>query len=158
MFEVKTFTITKNRLMAIELRRFESTLPFHQICAVMYFDLWLLYYCINVCVCLFTHIPHDHCASWFIYGLTVCTTIYCRLYSWSPKWSAGLFDRAHRIPPATASIKWLEFHDHFPWPVPQSGFFAWMHVCYNSGSDRSVPVAVVSDIYNSDHWSLQAYL
>ena len=69
----------------------------------------------------------------------------------------GLFTRSHRIPLATASIQCLETHDHFPGPVPHSNVC--MNVCVALAENvRSGSVAVVSGIYYSDSWWLQAYL
>ena len=70
----------------------------------------------------------------------------------------GFFTRSHRISPATASIQCLETHSHFPWPVPHGCV---LHECvYDAVAEsvRSGSVAVVSGIYYSDHWLLQAYL
>ena len=116
--------------------------------------------------CLFI-LKQFACQRWLIYSsvlyrsiewFIVCTTMFCRLYNQSPWWPMGLFTRSHRIPPATASIQCLETHDHFPWPVPHSCV---LHECVCvavAESVRSGSVAVVSGIYYSDHWWLQAYL
>ena len=70
----------------------------------------------------------------------------------------GLFTQSHRIPPATASIQCLETHDHSHDQF-HIAVFAWMCMCVAvAESVRSSSVAVVSGIYYSDHWWLQAYL
>ena len=69
----------------------------------------------------------------------------------------GLFTRSHRIPPATASIQCLKTHDHSHDQFRIVVFC--MNVCVAvAESVRTSSVAVVSGIYYSDHWWLQAYL
>ena len=70
----------------------------------------------------------------------------------------GLFTRSHRIPPAMTSLQYLETHDHYHDQF-RIAVFAWMCVCVAvAESVRSSSVAVVSGIYYSHHWWLQAYL
>ena len=68
-----------------------------------------------------------------------------------------LFTQSHMIPPAMASIQCLETRDHSHDQFRIVVFC--MNVCVAvAESVRSSSVAVVSDIYYSDHWWLQAYL